>query len=155
MSMRHRTGGRAAPGWILAGVATAWLASGACSQQGPSPVPITLGRDTCAKCRNVIHSLDAAAEAVYPDAPPRFYDDLGCLATDAAAIRPGVQMYVQLAGGKGWARVEDVTFASPPGTHTPQGYDFLAYPEDEARAIAPDHWARGWEDLRIDLARKR
>ncbi len=58
-----------------------------------------------------------------------------------------------MAGGKGWARVEDVTFAAPPGAKTPQGYNYLAFPEEESRRLAPDHWARGWHDLVSELAR--
>ncbi len=126
-----------------------------CTETIPSPQPIALGQATCARCQTVIRSLDAAAEAIYPDGPPRFYDDLGCLATDPSADRPGAQFYVQQAGGKGWVRVQDITFASPPGVHTPHGYNYLAYPEEEARNLAPDHWARGWDDLRRELLQKR
>jgi hypothetical protein len=140
--------------WTLSSVCTT-LAVISCSETVPSPQPILLGQTVCVRCHHVIQSLDAAAEAVYPDAPPRFYDDLGCLATDPAADRSGAQFYVQQAGGKGWVRVQDITFASPPGTHTPQGYNYLAYPEEEARNLAPDHWARGWDDLRRELLRKR
>jgi hypothetical protein len=131
------------------------LAVVSCSETVPAPQPILLGQTTCARCHNVIHSLDAAAEAIYAAAPPRFYDDIGCLATDPEADTSGAQFYVQQAGGKGWARTQDITFASPPGTHTPRGYNYLAYPEEEARNLAPDHWARGWDDLRRELLQKR
>jgi hypothetical protein len=127
----------------------------ACAQSVPAPRDVQLGQSTCAKCRNVVTSLDAAAEAVYPDGTVRVYDDLGCMATDPEALRGPAQLYVQLAGGKGWVRVEDITFASPEGTKTPQGYNYLAFPEEESRRLAPDHWARGWNDLVTGLARKR
>ena len=126
-----------------------------CGQSVPAPHAIELGRSACAKCRNVISSLDAAAQAANADGTARLYDDLGCMATDPVALRGAAQLYVQMAGGKGWARVEDVTFASPPGTKTPQGYNDLACPEEESRRQAPDHWARGWNDLVTELARKR
>ncbi len=121
----------------------------------PAPQAIELGRSTCAKCRSVITSLDAAAQAAGPDGTARLYDDLGCMATDPVALRSAAQLYVQMAGGKGWARVEDVTFAAPPGSKTPQGYNYLAFPEEESRRLAPDRWARGWNDLVSELARKR
>ena len=139
---------------LLAVVALALVAP-ACGQSVPSPQPIELGRSACAKCRSLIGSLDAAAQAANPDGSARLYDDLGCMATDPAALRGAAQLYVQMAGGKGWARVEDVTFASPPGTKTPQGYNYLAYPEEESRRLAPDHWARGWHDLVSELAKSR
>jgi hypothetical protein len=139
---------------LHAAVAMGMLAAG-CGQSVPSPQAIDLGRSTCAKCRSVITSLDAAAQAAGADGSARLYDDLGCMATDPAALDGAAQLYVQMAGGRGWARVEDVTFAAPPGAQTPQGYNYLAYPEEESRRLAPDHWARGWRDLVSELARKR
>jgi len=136
-------------------VATLALVAFGCGQSVPGPHAIELGRSTCAKCRSVISSLDAAAQAAYTDGTARLYDDLGCMATDRAVLRGAAELYVQMAGGKGWARAEDVTFASPPGSTSPQGYNYFAYPEEEARRLAPDHWARGWNDLVTELARKR
>ena len=104
---------------------------------------------------HVISSLDAAAQAAYTDGTARLYDDLGCMATDPEALRGAAELYVQMAGGKGWARAEDVTFASPPGWKSPQGYNYFAFPEEESRRLAPDHWARGWNDLVTELARTR
>jgi hypothetical protein len=138
-------------------VALAIVAHG-CGQSVPGPHAIELGRSTCAKCKSVIASLDAAAQVAYTDGTARLYDDLGCMATDPVALRRGARdlyLYVQMAGGKGWARAEDVTFASPPGSHSPQGYNYFAFPEEESRRLAPDHWARGWDDLVTELARKR
>jgi hypothetical protein len=103
----------------------------------------------------VITSLDAAAQVAYADGTARLYDDIGCMATDAAARRGAGELYVQMAGGRGWARAEDVTFASPAGSRSPQGFNYFAFPEDEARRLAPDHWARGWNDLVTELRRTR
>ena len=144
--MTHRT--------LLAAVVAALAAAG-CAQSVPGPHPVELGRSTCAKCRSVIASLDAAAQLARSDGTARLYDDLGCMATDPVALRGGGERYVQMAGGKGWARVEDVTFASPPGSKSPQGYNYFAFPEEESRRLAPDHWARGWNDLVTELSRKR
>jgi hypothetical protein len=139
---------------LLAAAALALAASG-CGQSVPGPHPIELGRSTCARCGHVIASLDAAGQAAYPDGTARLYDDLGCMATDPEALRGAAELYVQMAGGKGWARVEDVTFASPPGLKSPQGYNYFAFSEEESRRLAPDHWARGWRDLVSELARTR
>lgn len=139
----------------LLAVVTMGMLAAACGQRVPSPQTIELGRSTCAKCRSVITSLDAAAQAAGADGTARLYDDLGCMATDPVALGSTAQLYVQMAGGRGWARVEDVTFAAPPGAKTPQGYNYLAFPEEESRRLAPDHWARGWRDLVTELARKR
>jgi hypothetical protein len=139
---------------LFAAAALVLLASG-CGQSVPGPHPVELGRSTCAKCRSLISSLDAAAQVAYTDGSARLYDDLGCMATDPVALRAAGERYVQMAGGKGWARVEDVTFASPPGSTSPQGYNYFAFPVEESRRLAPDHWARGWNDLVTELARTR
>jgi len=139
---------------VFAVAALVLVASG-CGQSVPGPHAVDLGQSTCAKCRSLITSLDAAAQVAYTDGTARLYDDLGCMATDPAARRGVGELYVQMAGGKGWARVEDVTFASPAGSKSPQGYNYFAYPEEEARRLAPDHWARGWNDLVTELARTR
>ena len=141
------------PGLLAIGLLAATF--NACSQSVPSPQAVQIGRSTCAKCKNVVSSLDSAAQAVYTDGTARIYDDIGCMATDPEALRGTAQLYVQLAGGKGWVRVEDITFASPPDAKTPQGYNYRAYPEEESRRLAPDHWARGWNDLVTGLARKK
>ena len=141
------------PGLLAIGLLA--VAFTACAQSVPSPRAVQLGQSTCAKCKHVVSSLDAAAQAVCTDGTARIYDDIGCMATDPEALRGAARLYVQLAGGKGWARVEDITFASPPDAKTPQGYNYLAYPEEESRRLAPDHWARGWNDLVAELAKKR
>lgn len=135
-------------------MAAAFFAA-ACGGSVPGPQPIALGTHTCAKCQSTISSLESAAQVVYQDGRVVFYDDLGCMATDQAALRGGGQLYVQFAGAKGWARVEDVRFASPKDRLSPQGYNYFAYTEDEARQIDPDGWARGWGDLVEELGRKK
>ena len=138
---------------LVAAAVLVWLAV-ACDSTVPAPRPIRLGQDVCAKCRQTIQTLDAAAEAVYTDGRVRVYDDLGCLATDAAALAGSGQFYVQFAGGKGWARVDDVHFASPKDRTSPRGYNYFAYTQDEASRIDPAGWARGWNDLVAELGRR-
>ena len=130
--------------------------AGAVSCRGvPAPAGVSMGHTKCAKCGGIIFSMEGIAQIAYADGTARYYDDLGCMATDLAARSGQGQKYVQLAGGKGWARVEDVAFASSPTTVTARGYGYLAYPEEEARQIAPDHWARGWDDLVAELSKKK
>lgn len=139
--------------WTIAGL----LSLTALCACGPSVVPapreIALGRDACVQCRQTIGTLDDAAQAVFADGTSRVYDDLGCLATDRATLRRGGQLYVQFAGGKGWARVEDVHFASPKDRQSPRHYNYFAYTQDEAQRIDADGWARGWGDLVAELNR--
>jgi hypothetical protein len=125
-----------------------------CGGSVPAPLAVSLGHSKCAKCGRALYTLEGAAQAVFRDGTVRYYDDLGCMATDTEAIRGASQLYVQMAGARGWARVEDVAFAKPPDKETAHGYGYLPYPEDEARRVAPDRWARGWSDLVAELGKK-
>ncbi len=125
------------------------------SSSVPAPEAIALGQDTCVACRQVIRSLDAAAQVVHVDGTTRVYDDIGCLATDAAALGGGGQFYVQFAGGKGWVRVEEAHFARQPDRQSPRGFNYFAYTEDDARRLDLDHWARGWDDIVAELSRRQ
>ena len=63
----------------------------------------------------------------------RLYDDIGCMATDPVAAHGQGERYVQMAGGKGWARADDVTFAAPSG-EIAAGLQLLRLP---GRGVAP------------------
>ena len=126
-----------------------------CRGNVPVPQGVSLGHARCAKCGGILYTLEGAGQAVYQDGTVRDYDDLGCMATDPEALKGQAQLYVQMAGAKGWVRVEDITFASGPGALTARGYGYLPYPEEEARRLSPDHWARGWHDLVRELAARK
>ena len=131
------------------------LSGAMCSRAVPAPQGVSLGHAKCARCGGILFGLEAAGQAVYPDGTVRYYDDLGCMATNPEALRGAAQLYVQLAGAKGWVRVEDINFAAPPTAQTARGYGYFAAPEEEARQLAPDHWARGWTNLVNELAKKK
>ena len=131
------------------------LAGSMCGGRVPAPQGVSLGHSKCARCGGILYSLEGAGQAVYQDGTVRYYDDLGCMATDPEALKGQAQLYVQMAGAKGWVRVEDITFASGAGALTARGYGYLAYPEEESRRLAPDHWARGWSDLVKELANRK
>ena len=138
---------------VVLGVA---ILTAACwSSSVPAPAVIALGTDTCVACRQVIRSLDTAAQVVHTDGTTRLYDDIGCLATDATAMRGGGQFYVQFAGGKGWVRVEEAHFARQTDRQSPRGFNVFAYTEEDARRLDVDHWARGWDDIVTELNRRK
>lgn len=140
---------------LLALTVLVWPLARCESSSVPAPRAIELGREACARCGHTIESLEAAAQIVHTDGTTRVYDDLGCLATDGAALRGGGQFYVQLSGQRGWMRVEDVHFASPKDRQSPRGYNYFAYQQDEAAGIDPNGWARGWADLVAELNRPK
>jgi copper chaperone NosL len=96
----------------------------------------------------LISSLDHAAQAVAPGEEPRFYDDRGCLATDAASLPAGSRLFVQLDGGAGWIDAAEAFFAFPADARTPMGYGVTAFPtESDAARADRDGRALRWADV--------
>lgn len=100
----------------------------------------------------MISDLAHAAQAVAPGEEPRFYDDRGCLAQDAASLPAGARLFVQLDGGTGWIEARDAFFAFPAGARTPMGYGVTAFRTEAGAARADrDGRARRWDDVVRDL----
>jgi copper chaperone NosL len=96
----------------------------------------------------LISNLNDAAQMVTPGEEPRFYDDRGCLAKEAASLPSGARLFVQLDGAAGWIEARDAFFAFPSGARTPMGYGVTAFrTEAEASSADHDHRARRWSDV--------
>jgi copper chaperone NosL len=96
----------------------------------------------------MISSLDHAAQAVMPDADPRFYDDRGCLAKAAASLPATARLFVQLDRGAGWIDVGEAFFTVSEGARTPMGYGVTAFrTEAEASRADREGRARRWSDV--------
>jgi hypothetical protein len=91
----------------------------------------------------LISSLDHAAQAVHADADARFYDDVGCLATDGDARVAGHRLFVHTRGGA-WTDVNAARFLRGTGVRTPMSYDIVALTETEA---GKDSRVLTWEQL--------
>lgn len=123
-----------------------------CRGGGLSPEPVPLDRVSCARCGMLVSELRDAAEAVAAGQETRFYDDLGCLATDKA-LRGGVwRLYVRASEADRWILAEEASYAQPAGERTPMGYGFRAY-ASRAAAAARDRGgrARTWSELVSEL----
>jgi hypothetical protein len=130
------------------------LMSAGCRAGALEPQPLPLDSVDCARCKMMISDLKHAAQAVAPGAEPRFYDDRGCLANDAASLPAGARLFVQLDGGQGWIDVNDAAFAVPPDARTPMGYGVTAF-RDAAAAARADRSGRAltWPAVVKELAR--
>jgi hypothetical protein len=100
----------------------------------------------------MVSTLDHAAQAVAPGEEPRFYDDRGCLAKDAASLSADVRLFVQLDRGAGWIDVREAFFASPADARTPMGYGVTAF-RVESEASRADRTGRAlrWADVVREL----
>jgi hypothetical protein len=101
----------------------------------------------------LISSDGNAAQALVPDAEPRFYDDIGCLSADSKAAGRETLRYVRLANGSGWIAADAARYAVTPKP-TPMGHGILAFSNiAEARVVDSNGIARTWADI-LDEARR-
>lgn len=88
-----------------------------------------------------------AAQALIPGEEPRFYDDRGCVAKDAA-LPADARLFVQLDGGAGWIEAGDAFFAFPADARTPMGYGVTAFRTAPEASRADRHGrALRWADV--------
>jgi hypothetical protein len=126
------------------------LLTAACADRSLEPESLDLDRVACAQCRMLISRLYHAAQAVYADADTRFYDDVGCLATDDEARAGRYQFYVHTAVSQ-WTDVADARFVLGSGARTPMGYDVIALGPGEQRPGTEDLRAMTWDELQNEL----
>lgn len=132
---------------LRGGLLTAALAVfAACGRGKLDPVAVPVDRVGCARCGMLVSDLRAAAEAVYADEDPRFYDDVGCLAADREAAGGRSELYVET--GRGWVRAGEALYARPEAARTPMGYGFVAFADRrEAESRDSEGRARSWDEV--------
>jgi copper chaperone NosL len=93
---------------------------------------------------------DQSAEWIAAGEEPRFYDDIGCLATDRWSAPGRSARFVHV--GRTWSFAETVFYARPPGVSTPMGYDTNAFAtREEAASRDREGRARSWNELVQEL----
>jgi hypothetical protein len=84
----------------------------------------------------------------------RFFDDIGCLATDSDARADDANRYVRLVSGA-WSTTESAWFARSASAKTPMDYGIVAFAtEEEARAADRDGQAYQWPAI-VRLAKSK
>lgn len=138
--------------WAAAALLLAALLTG-CRGASLAPRPAPLRGARCARCGMRVEDARIAAELVTVRGA-RFYDDIGCLATDRPPDQAPRRLWVMGANGD-WIAAETAFYASSAGSRTPMGYNFAAYPTEEAarradregRALLWDEVIRAARDL--------
>jgi copper chaperone NosL len=121
-----------------------------CGGKPLEPEPVPLNQVTCARCGMVVSREADSAEWVARGEDPRFYDDIGCLATDDLPSRDRSARFVHV--GSRWEEAETVFFARPAGASTPMGYGVIAFASrQEAAARDRANRARTWAELVREL----
>lgn len=136
--------------WAAAAALTlvAMLTAG-CSKRSLLPEPMPVDRAECARCRMLISAASGGGEIVSRDDDTRFYDDVGCLAADAAALHGDEKVYVRVAPGT-LIEARRASYARPDGVQTPMGSGLVAFKtvEDAAAADASGR-ALTWADVLV------
>jgi copper chaperone NosL len=88
-----------------------------------------------------------AAQLVAPGELPRFFDDLGCLASflKAGPVPAGAMAFVADHRTKAWVRADLAVYTRVPGLATPMGSHLIAHADVASRDQDP--LARGGEPV--------
>jgi len=109
---------------------------------------VPIDRVNCTTCGMLISNVANAAEAYSPGEDERFFDDIGCLARDAASNHPGTNRFVWLADGSGWSSTGDAWFAESGSARTPMSHGILAFRSEGAARAADRHGtAHRWDEI--------
>lgn len=121
-----------------------------CGEQALRPEPVPVDRMACSRCGMLVSREDQSAEWIAAGEEPRFYDDIGCLATDPWNPPGRNARFVHV--GRTWSLAETVFYARPPGASTPMGYDLVAFAtREEAASRDREGRARSWNELVREL----
>jgi len=108
------------------------------------PVQPDTKHDACGWCRMAVSDLRFAAQLVAPSEEPRFFDDLGCLATflkSGGAPARGQVAWVADHRTKQWVRASSAVYTKVPGLLTPMNSFLMAHADAASRDA--DESARG------------
>jgi copper chaperone NosL len=106
-------------------------------RSGPLP-PATLDArgDTCGYCRMAVSPAGVAAQVVAPGEEPRFFDDIGCLASflkEHAEQPPGAIAYVVDHGTRNWVWAAGASYTRVPDLETPMDSHLVAHADERSR----------------------
>lgn len=107
-----------------------------CSKGPALPVQPDTKHDACGWCRMAVTDLRFAAQLVAPGEEPRFFDDIGCLATflkAGGAPAKGQIAYVADHRTKQWVRASTALYTKVPGLLTPMNSFLVAHADSASR----------------------
>lgn len=134
MTRRGRTWGGAAASVVV-------LSFAACGSSALSPAGLDTRNDTCHSCRMTVSDARFAAQVVAPGEEPRFFDDIGCLASYVGQHRTELDRaaaYVADHRTKAWVPAVRAVFVRVPRVETPMGSHVLAHTDASSREADPE-----------------
>jgi copper chaperone NosL len=113
----------------------------ACSRGPAAPAALDTKNESCGWCRMAVSDARFAAQLVAPSEEPRFFDDVGCLATflkSGGAPAKGQIAYVADHRTKTWVRAAKAVYTKKAGLETPMGSGLIAHVDTASRDADPD-----------------
>ena len=120
----------------------------ACGRGPAAPAQPDTKHDACGWCRMAVSDLRFAAQLVAPNEEPRFFDDIGCLATflkSGGAPARGQIAWVADHRTKQWVRAASALYTKVPGLLTPMNSFLVAHADAASRDA--DESAKGGTPL--------
>ncbi|HQR47244.1 MAG TPA: nitrous oxide reductase accessory protein NosL [Thermoanaerobaculia bacterium] len=112
------------------------LSLAACTGGPVGPAQPDTKHDACGWCRMAVSDHRFAAQLVAPNEEPRFFDDIGCLATflkAGGAPAKGQVAYVADHRTKQWIRASAAVYTKVPGLLTPMNSFLVAHADAASR----------------------
>ena len=111
-----------------------------CGSAALPPATLDANGDTCASCRMAVSASGVVAQLVVRGEEPRFFDDIGCLASflQAHEQQPaGAVAYVADRQTRGWVKAGAAVYTRVPDLATPMGSHLVAHIDDRHRQDDP------------------
>jgi copper chaperone NosL len=129
------------------------LALAGCGSGPPPPATLDARGDACASCRMAVSAAGAVAQVVAPGEEPRFFDDIGCLASflkEHPEQPAGAIAYVVDHRTRTWVRADAALYSRVPDLETPMGSHLVAHADERSR-LDDTVSARGSAATRADI----
>jgi copper chaperone NosL len=106
----------------------------------PGPAPLDTRNEACAFCRMAVSDPGFASQLVAPGELPRFFDDLGCLASylKGGRVPAGGVVFVADHRTRVWVPASRAVYTRVPGLATPMGSHVIAHETAASRDADPD-----------------
>jgi copper chaperone NosL len=108
----------------------------ACSSGPPAPAELDTRNESCAHCRMAVSDQRFAAQVGAPGELPRFFDDVGCLASwlkDQPTLPKGAVAWVADHRTRAWVVAAEAVYTRVPGLETPMGSHLVAHADAASR----------------------
>jgi copper chaperone NosL len=124
-----------------AAIAGVWLLAAACGGgAAPPPAAWESGSYACSFCRMMVVDRSFASQLLVPYEDPRFFDDMGCLASylkNHPELPPTAVVYVADRRTGEWILARDAVYTSVPGLTAPMGSHIVAHATAASRSDDP------------------